>query len=973
MSSVLRFLYSLFFIVLVCSANAQRLDHVLGEAIIEVQQGKSGYHIAEDLQSIHSYPGGIDAEQIMTQPLNIWVLRVNPFEYNEDLFRNQLFTHSDVLSCQKNHITQLRAVPNDPLFTSQWQYINTGVNGGVADADLDMDQAWDITTGGLTVDGDTIVVCIIDDGCNTAHPDLVANLWVNHSEIPDNGLDDDNNGYIDDYRGWNAYNSSDDLSNNKHGTSVTGIVGAVGNNSLGVAGVNWAVKTMIVEGGSPESTAIAAYGYAYNQRKRYNETNGAEGAFVVATNSSWGVNDGQAEDAPIWCGFYDVMGEVGILSAGATANRSVNVDTDGDLPTTCPSDFLIAVTNLERNDSKRITAGYGVLNIDLGAYGEEAFTVNRDDYSDFGGTSGATPHVAGVIALAYSTDCQEFMNQVKSNPSVAARAVKDHVMLGVSENNSLQGITVTDGRLNAHTTLLNTISICEQTCSEAYGVHMAEIGIFEASAAYLAASNTGQTTIRYRREGTTAWREVVTDNGLATLANLTDCAVYEYQSATVCNGMSSGFSFSKYFTTAGCCEAPSSVDIVVEGSVATITWNSITGANTYNTDYRQIGDEEWIPITSGTAAQRIITGIRSCVGYEVRLQSICDIVNRESDVTVRQFFGPCGTCTEAYCDLSAKNTADEWIEVVAIDDVFENLSGDDDGAGLFYGSFEINLTIGETYTLRMAPGYSAGGFSEYFSAYIDFDQDVAFSDEETIYDVNIGTSMEVSGEFTIPSDAALGTTRMRILMRFGENNGQPCDDEDWVFGEYEEYCVTIVENQDCPTTIDAVTNIDSTINSLYFSMPAFFDTYEVTYQVQGTTDATTLISNSRNVELTDLAICTTYELSIKGICEDGTMVESAETFLLKTKCSTATKDLGSARIVLYPNPSVDLLHLYVEEPLDIRRVDILSHTGQQVYSKQIVDAQNLIVIDDADNLLAGAYLVVVYTNTSSYTQKWIKL
>src|SRR5690606_36199811 len=143
-----------------------------------------------------------------------------------------------------------------------------------------------------------------------------------YHEIPNNGIDDDGNGYVDDFLGWDADAADDDITGGTfgggHGTPVAGIVGAKGNNGIGVTGVNWNVKLMIVVGGGNEAQAIAAYSYPLSLRKLYNQTGGQRGAFVVSTNASWGIDFTQASTAPLWCAMYDTLGAYGILNAGAT-------------------------------------------------------------------------------------------------------------------------------------------------------------------------------------------------------------------------------------------------------------------------------------------------------------------------------------------------------------------------------------------------------------------------------------------------------------------------------------------------------------------------------------------------------------------------------------------------------------------------------------------------------------------------------
>ncbi|MFK7908603.1 MAG: S8 family serine peptidase, partial [Chitinophagales bacterium] len=427
-----------------------------GELLIQLQPKVPLTQFLKDFQSYKGKSTGLKLKKVVSKSLDIYLFEFNSKKAKHADFASEIFHNKNVRIVQNNHKVTLRNTPNDSQFNQQWQYINTGQSGGTVGADIDADLAWDITTGGTNTDGDEIVVCVIDDGLDENHPDFGDNVWVNTNEIPNNGIDDDNNGYVDDYKGWNTYQSNDNLNDpgHWHGTPVAGIIGAKGNNGTGVSGVNWNVKIMFVVGGGNEAEAIAAYTYPLEMRKLYNETNGQKGAFVVSTNASWGIDGGKAADAPLWCDMYNQLGEQGILSAGATANANTNVDVDGDLPTQCGSDYLFSVTNMNHNDQKVTQAGYGATSIDLGAFGQDAYNVAiNNSYEGFGGTSGATPHVAGTIALLYSAPCSNFTALSKSNPGAAALAVRNYILNGTDSNASLQGITTSGGRLNMHKAL----------------------------------------------------------------------------------------------------------------------------------------------------------------------------------------------------------------------------------------------------------------------------------------------------------------------------------------------------------------------------------------------------------------------------------------------------------------------------------------------------------------------------------------
>ncbi|MCW3104008.1 MAG: C-terminal target protein [Bacteroidetes bacterium] len=452
-------------------AVAQDNNHVPGNLLVMLEAGTEVNSLESGLSKLNGVSSGLHAERELSRSMHIYLFSFSNNTVNEETMLSAVRNYPGVKIVQYNHyVNERNTVPNDPQFGVMWDMDNTGSNGGagaVADADIDAPEAWDITTGGLTSQGDTIVVAIVDGGFSLTHPDLVPNYWKNYDEIPNNGIDDDANGYIDDFDGWNSSAGNDNWTPQSHGTHVAGTVGAKGNNAVGVTGVNWNVKIMPISygggGGSFEANVVAAYSFARDQRREYNITNGAKGAFVVATNSSFGVDLAMPSAYPLWCAMYDSLGAVGILSAGATANANYNVDTQGDIPTACPSNWLIAVTNTKSNDTKA-NAGYGATMIDLGAPGTNItstyYSSGTNNYNSISGTSMATPHVAGTIGLLYSVACPQFIANYKADPAGIALMVKDSILGATDPVAALAGITLTGGRLNLYKAVKSIQNYC---------------------------------------------------------------------------------------------------------------------------------------------------------------------------------------------------------------------------------------------------------------------------------------------------------------------------------------------------------------------------------------------------------------------------------------------------------------------------------------------------------------------------------
>lgn len=457
-------LYALFFAFFISISVSFGQSHTAGDYVpnqimVMLVPGNNIDDVIKDLND-DGLVGQFRLNQVLSKRYRIYLL-----EHDEILGDSRDLVYDinkmdEVAMAQLNHYVEERIAPNDPSYASnQWNMNNTGGGGGTVDADIDAPEAWNITTGGVTADGDTIVVAVVDGRAERTHTDLSPNIWTNYDEVAGSaGVDDDGNGYIDDFYGWNAVGNNNTMTGtyNSHATHCSGIVGARGNNSTGVTGVNWNVKVLSVRGSSgTESVVVLAYDYVASLRELYNNTNGSSGAFVVATSNSFGVDFGMPASYPIWCAMYDTMGVLGILSAGAGPNQNTNIDTQGDIPTTCPSNYLIAVTNTTNTDARNGSCGYGPINMDIGAPGTNIYSLTTGGgYVNMTGTSMATPHVGGAIGLYWSGACLPMINDYKLTPGALALQMRTYLLTGVDSIVSMDNITSSEGRLNLYKGLL---------------------------------------------------------------------------------------------------------------------------------------------------------------------------------------------------------------------------------------------------------------------------------------------------------------------------------------------------------------------------------------------------------------------------------------------------------------------------------------------------------------------------------------
>jgi subtilisin family serine protease len=330
-----------------------------------------------------------------------------------------------VESAEPDYRIYASAVPDDPGFVNCWGLSNTGKNGGKIGGDIDARDAWDARNS-----AENVVVAIIDSGVRYTHEDLAANMWRNPGEIPGNGIDDDGNGVVDDVVGYNAVErSGDPFDDCGHGTHVAGTIGAVANNGKGIAGVCWkvqmmALKFMDASGSGDTSDAISCINYAR-----------AHGARVI--NASWGSSYGSSALKSA----ITAARNAGIIFVAAAGNEDSNNDQVPSYPANYGLANVIsvaAIDNLDELDARY--SNYGARTVDIAAPGTAVYSTWNDSdtaYTTLSGTSMATPHVTGAVALLFA----EYPNETYS--SIIAR-----LYAGVDKLPSLEGKCVTGGRLN---------------------------------------------------------------------------------------------------------------------------------------------------------------------------------------------------------------------------------------------------------------------------------------------------------------------------------------------------------------------------------------------------------------------------------------------------------------------------------------------------------------------------------------------
>jgi subtilisin family serine protease len=323
---------------------------------------------------------------------------------------------------EPNYRLELESAPNDPLYEESWSLGASNASG--YRSGIDTPSVWNLTVG-----AGNVAVGIADSGVALGHPDLAPNLWTNPGEKgagrEANGVDDDQNGFVDDWQGWDWVDADNDPTDlNGHGTMVAGTIGALGDNGVGGSGVSWRsrmipMRILDASGIGWTSDAAAAFSYA-----------GGAGAKVVNASLTASVPSVAMLQA-----MTEASDTLFVVAAGNDASSN---EVTPRYPCNFPLPNIVCVASTDEYNRLSAFSNYGPVSVDLAAPGERILTTHPDGYVEFYGTSAAAPHVSGTAALLWA-----------QHPDATVGSIARALLDGVEPLPELQGKTVSGGRLNA--------------------------------------------------------------------------------------------------------------------------------------------------------------------------------------------------------------------------------------------------------------------------------------------------------------------------------------------------------------------------------------------------------------------------------------------------------------------------------------------------------------------------------------------
>ncbi|MFA9370816.1 MAG: fibronectin type III domain-containing protein [Labilibaculum antarcticum] len=510
--------------------------------------------------------------------------------------------------------TALPVGTNDPRFVDQWHYENTGQNDGTPGADISLLDAWTVETGNSSV-----IVAIEDGGIDFDHVDLAANMWINPGEIAGNGIDDDNNGYVDDIYGYNFADNTGDIYVGDHGTHVAGTVAAVSNNGIGVSGIaggsgnNDGVKLMSCNVFSASSGGFAeAYTYAAD--------NGA-----VISQNSWSYSYPYQYDQAVLDGIDYFITNAG--GSNAPMNGGIVIFAAGNdnsqsryYPAYYSNVLAVAATN--KNDVKSYYSNYGTW-VDIAAPGGELETTNEDptavlstfpndNYGVFQGTSMACPHVSGVAALVVS----KYAGNI-TPAELRAKLVDNTDPIDALNDSRYEG-KLGSGRLNAYRALTD-----DNLPSVPSGLSASNVTQTSFTITWNAVSTASSYDLQIREQGGT-WQTINTSEVSYGFTGATAETTYEFQVRANNDAGSSSYSAIATVITEAAPTVPDVPTNLIATNITynsiTISWDAVADATDYDLNVRPNGTTTWTSVNLSTTTYNY-TGLDAETAYEFQVRA----------------------------------------------------------------------------------------------------------------------------------------------------------------------------------------------------------------------------------------------------------------------------------------------------------------------------------------------------------------
>ncbi len=399
--------------------ESSREEDLLPELIIRFKDGVNGSSVVQQLAQTMNI-SNLEHNKMRVSFINAQVVKMDSQRMQD--FIDKISENKDVLSIERNQKYKAKLTVNDPRVGEQWGLTNMNAFGG-----------WDITTGTATQ-----YVGVIDTGIDYNHSDLSSVVWSNPRETAGDGIDNDNNGWIDDIHGLNVVttnpsNEGDPLDDNNHGTHVTGVIAAATNNSIGIAGLNHNTKIIACKfldnnGSGSLIGAMICMDYFLNLKR--------SGVNVVATNNSWG---GGGAHSDLMFAAIKAHGDNNIAFIAAAGNSSNDNDQAPAYPASYRLKNVLSVAAIEEQNTLASFSNFGQRRVHIGAPGVSVLsTIRNNGYASYRGTSMASPHVAGLYSLVLS-----------QNPSLSPEQAIARLLAGAQPTSDLLGKTVTGARASA--------------------------------------------------------------------------------------------------------------------------------------------------------------------------------------------------------------------------------------------------------------------------------------------------------------------------------------------------------------------------------------------------------------------------------------------------------------------------------------------------------------------------------------------